>query len=294
MNIILLFLKGIAIGIANVIPGLSAGTIAFMTGVYDKLIEAIGGFPWAKHKRKEYILFLSIIICGAVAGIFAFAKLFIFLLATDISMQYTYFLIMGLIIGSIPLIFKFHNDMKLNFKRLVFAIIPLVIVVLISIINKENQVLYTSEIWYDFLGVFKISVFNLKYNLWMVICGFLSSSAMVLPGLSGSALLVTLGEYDNILKIVDSRLLIEGVFFGIGIILGIISFSKLIKIFLTKYTTQTLYVILGLFVASIFQLYIKLHNHLNLSLTAVIASIFFLALGCVIAYTVGRVQKNYN
>ncbi len=291
MKLLINFLKGMIIGIANIIPGVSGGTMAFILGVYDRLTEAIGGFISNKTKRVEYIKFLSVIVIGAVVGILLFAKLLTWLLSMPVSTQITYFFIIGLIIGSMPFIFRLHSDMKPSFKRILFLVIGLTLVIFTTMIGGAEEATKTAEIKYTFFGFINITEFDFAHNIWLTICGFLSAAAMVLPGISGSALLVSLGEYGNILYIVNNMLVVPGIFFGLGIIPGIILCAKVISLLLKKYTAETYYFIIGLMLASIYQIAIEIKGELSVLPLVILASILSLAAGFCVSYFTSKLGK---
>lgn len=121
MQHIILFLKGILIGIANLIPGVSGGTMAFILGIYKDLTEAIGFFLQNRSKRKSYSILLVTIGLGAIVGVILFARLFTFLLESPSSSQVTYVFFIGLILGSVPFVLNLHYDMKFNPRRISIA-----------------------------------------------------------------------------------------------------------------------------------------------------------------------------
>ena len=114
----ILMLKGGAIGIANIIPGVSGGTLAVVLGIYEYLIESISNIATDKEKRKEYLLFIVKVAIGAVVVVFLTATLMKFLLEN--YNIYTNLAFAGLIAGSIPSIYKSHKDMNLNFCAMLF------------------------------------------------------------------------------------------------------------------------------------------------------------------------------
>jgi putative membrane protein len=291
MKIVLDLLKGAVIGVANIVPGLSGGTMALIMGIYDRLTDAIGNIVTDKVRRKEYITFLIVILIGAVLGILLFAELFSWLLASPIREQHTYFFVTGLIIGSIPFILKIHPHMEPNSKRMILLLLGLFSVVGLTLISGQEKVTYNPEILSTWFGFINVTGLEIKYGLWLMVCGFITSSAMVLPGISGSALLVSLGEYGNVLAIVDKRLIIPAGFFGIGVILGVFICAKVIGIFLKKYTVETYYFIIGLMLASIYQITVMLQSVFNISAPALSGSVVALMIGFCISYFASQIEK---
>ncbi|MFP4698431.1 MAG: DUF368 domain-containing protein [Eubacteriales bacterium] len=291
MKFVLDFLKGSVIGISNIIPGVSGGTMALVMGIYEKLTGAIGDIIINKAKRKEYGIFLGSILIGAVVGVLLFAELLTWLFSSPISSQHTYLFIIGLIIGSIPFILKIHHDMKVNLKRILLTTIGLLLVIILEQFGGKESASYNPLIKDTWFGILNITEFNLSYNLWLIICGFISSLAMVLPGISGSALLVSLGEYANILFIVDNRLIIPAIFFGIGVVIGIFICAKIVSVFLKKYTAETYYFIIGLMLASIYQIVFSSIDSFDLSGSVLSVSLVALMIGFCVTYFTSQIGE---
>lgn len=275
---VILILKGIAVGIANVIPGVSGGTIAFILGIYEQLAEAIGNFVQNSEKRKEYFYFLSKIGVGGIIGIVLFAKLMIFLLKSPVSSQYTYSFFLGLIAGSIPFVINLGDNMRASLKKSGLAIIAVLLVMSVSFLGGEKSSI-------ENIGA---NSFDMQYLLWLAVCGFLAAGSMVLPGFSGSALLISLGEYANILSFVDNRQILPIAAVGIGAIPGVVVFAKVISIFLKKYPNETYYFILGLLIASIFIIIEMILLAPVFDLSSIVISLFFVLLGFVVAFFSSR------
>jgi putative membrane protein len=239
METFILILKGSVIGIANIIPGVSGGTMAVVLGIYEYLIEAIGNFFVKKEKRKEYFLFLLKVLSGAGAAILLFSWIMDYLLTY--YKIYTYLFFIGLIVGSIPSIYKAHSDMKLNFGSVLTFILAAAVILVIFFLSPEKPqaMRATAE-----------SAFNVKQGLFLILSGILSGGSMIMPGISGSFILVLLGQYHYIIRAVKNLDFFPLFFLGIGIAVGIWSFAKMIDFLLKRYPKETFYFILGLVVAS--------------------------------------------
>jgi len=240
----LLVLKGGAIGVANIIPGVSGGTIAVVLGIYEYLIEAISNFATNKEKRKEYIIFLIKIAFGAVFVIFLTAKLMTFLLEN--FYVYTNLAFVGLIAGSIPSIYKSHPDMKLNIGSIITFIIGAAIILFFEFAFPSVEKKEGVEI-----------AFNLTFNagLLLIVAGFFAGGSMIVPGISGSFIMLLLGQYYIVTSCVADRNLVPLGIVAIGVMLGIVIFAKIINVLLKKYPKETFYFILGLVIASLYSLY---------------------------------------
>lgn len=282
MKNVLLILKGMVIGTANIIPGVSGGTFAFIFGVYEHLTEAIGNFFTNSKKRKEYFFFLLFIVGGAVLGILIFSKVLGFLLDhSQISRQITYSFFIGLIGGSIPFIMKSHNDMRFNINRAVMFLVGVVLISLTIIFNQGSSV----EI---------VNHNNPVRLIWLFFCGMFSGGSMIIPGFSGSALLVSLGEYETVVKIYLGNIkmyIVPIIVFSIGAASGIILFAKAVEVCFKKFKSGTLYFILGLIAASLIQIYLETSSGFNTTIPALLGVILALCSGFFIAYLTSKIKK---
>lgn len=258
-----LFIKGIFVGVANIIPGVSGGTIAVVLNIFDQLIDSVNNFF---KNPKKYIKFLLPLFLGTILGIGIFSKI-IKVLLDKFSFPTNMFFV-GLVLGSVPLIYNQAKKETVKFRYYLVSLISFIIVVLISLISTNNSV---TGIDTSLTGVIKFLIY-----------GAISSSAMVIPGISGSFVMVLLGIYNIIIVsiseflniLVNSFSLIssEGFIYtikyiftsqyfialasiGIGIILGVIIISKAISILLSRAFSLTYFVILGLIFGSIFSIF---------------------------------------
>lgn len=278
---LLLFLKGIIIGVANIMPGVSGGTLAVVLGIYDKLIEAIGNFLTCSLKKKmEYLKFLTPILLGALTGILIFAKILQYLyinfpVATGLGF-------MLLIIPTIPLIIRGEKSNSRNITAfLLGAILTLAFILLGVKYGVKSE------------GLGSVGVFSIGYGVKLLISGVVAAGAMIIPGISGSLLLLMIGEYYNILFSINStvktlieflkgesslsflQLLIEPsflniYFFVVGVLLGIIGFSKFIDFMLKKYRGVTLFFIDGIVVLSLLQILMNIFPAINSFIESII------------------------
>jgi len=284
------FFKGLVIGIANLVPGVSGGTMALVMGIYERLVEAIGRFLTNKKKRKEYFLFLLPIFLGAAAGILLLARAFSFLLSSETFAQPTYFFFIGLILGSIPFLITVHKDMRVRPLRTIFFLIGLGLVVLLAFVGGKDNASETFQVKYSLFNILNITGISIRYGLWLFFCGVITSSAMVIPGVSGSAILLGLGEYKNVLNFVSELMVVQLLVFGIGALVGIVGCARLIDYCLKKFPSNTYYFIIGLVVASIFQVVMSSLKSLSPGLLPVLLSIAAAGCGFAIAYGLGRIK----
>lgn len=238
------FACGAAIGIAMIIPGVSGGTIAVITNVYDKIIGAISNIF---KDFKNSILFLLPILVGAVA---AFAAMYFPLkYALAYAPLPTALLFGGLMVGSFPKLLK--DGVKQGFRKTdVFALLlPLAVIVGICFIPELGNVNLGADmpVWgyFALLGV-----------------GVIGSCALVVPGISGSMLLLILGYYEPVLQTISllftdfgHSLLVLALFVA-GVVVGFFTIAKLMKFFLGKFPRATYWAIIGFVIGSIPALYI--------------------------------------
>lgn len=238
-------ISGACIGVANIIPGVSGGTVALLLGVYEKLTESVGEFLTASmEKKKEYIKFLSQIFVGAVIGLLGFAKIIGYLYANH--EEATSFFFLGLIVASLPLVLNHRENKVVNNSGKVWFLIGLLIMIGFSVLQHFYG---SSE-----SGVTSYTM-NTSYAIKLILAGSLAGGAMVIPGISGSLLLVMLGEYYNILGFVNDRMIVPISLVGIGAVLGIVGFARIIDKLLKSHKDNTLYFIIGLIVASLLEIW---------------------------------------
>jgi putative membrane protein len=177
-------ISGAFIGIANIIPGVSGGTVALLLGVYERLTEAVGEFLTApKDKKIEFIKFLSQIFVGAVIGLLGFAKIIGFLYSNyEIE---TSFFFLGLIVACLPLVLTQRESTVVSTKGKIWFFIGLSVMIGFTILKH----------FYGSGDVEANSGYTMSigYSLKLILSGAMAGGAMVIPGISGSLLLVMLG-----------------------------------------------------------------------------------------------------
>ena len=277
---ITLFFKGIFMGIADAMPGISGGTIALLLGIYEELIESISelkislfsklinkGFKsfWEKLNGN----FLLALVSGIGISLISFVKISASFLESFPLFIWSFFL--GLIFATVYVIYKLINQWhNLNFFFLIISII-------FSIFLSSFSAYDTDEI-------------SLLYILFS---GIIASSAMILPGISGSLILVILGVYAYLIKALDNLELIVIFTFISGAIIGLLGFSKILKYLFNNHRDATYTIMLGLVIGSIENVWpwnksfsTELSN-LNLFL-----SISLVILGFVIVILLEKIKKD--
>jgi len=267
-----LVLKGGIIGIANIIPGVSGGTMAVVLGIYEKLIEAIGNILIDKKRRKEYFIFLLKVFVGAGIAIIILSRVMDYLLTNH--EQYTYIFFIGLILGSIPSIYKTHPHMQFSIPAGIAFLAGIALILVIFIFAPEHH-----EPINEAMGLSLSS-----YQVFMlIISGFFSGGSMIMPGVSGSFILVILGQYHIVIRALKNFDIFPLLLLGIGIALGIWSFAKLIDYLLKKFPKETFYFILGLVVASV----VPIFPGMPAEISRQIVAIFILIAAILISYKLG-------
>lgn len=241
MKSIILIIKGFFIGLANVIPGVSGGTIALILGIYEKLINTISHFT---KKIKENILFILPIGIGMVLSILLSSGIIDYSYK-NYPLATTLFFI-GLVLGGVPFSYKKIKN-KNNISNWLIFLITFILVITMSLLNgnSTNEVTLINLDLFDYLKLFLV--------------GIVASGTMIIPGISGSLVLMLLGYYYPIINLVKELThfdnlgnnILIALIFGIGLIIGIIGFAKLIEFLFKKYENKTNYGVLGFICASI-------------------------------------------
>ena len=282
-EIILDVIKGALMGVANVIPGVSGGTIAVSTGVYEKMINAINNI---RKDLKQSLKTLWPIILGMIIGIIGLAFIITYLLEKFPIPTTACFI--GLVLGGVPTLYKKIKDEKIKWTHVVSFIFTLAIIIIPALIAVNTQAVSSVELS---IGTFII----------LMLLGVISAAAMVIPGVSGSMILMMLGYYNLIISTIKNTVssfvhietsgMLEGIKimipFGIGVLLGIIIISKLISFILKKWPNASTWGILGLVCASPFAIIVKL-GFVVVSPEMIIASIITFMLGYIISSKLGE------
>ncbi len=283
MNMIKDILKGVVIGLANIIPGVSGGTMMVSMGIYDKLIHCI------THLFKEFkksILFLIPIAIGM--GIAVVASAFVI---TDLFKDYpfqTTLCFVGLILGGIPAMWKNVKGNRIKPGHIVAFLLFFVAIVILALIGEKE-------------GVAADLSFNLVNVLKLFGIGVIAAATMVIPGVSGSMMLLLLGYYNPVLATVKEfikaliALDMDGVLkgfgilfpFGIGVVIGIFAVAKLIEIILAKFPLYAYWGIIGLIVASPIAI-IAMGTFATIGVLTVVGGIVALVAGFIVAMKLGE------
>ena len=232
------FIKGVFMGIADAIPGVSGGTIALLLGIYEELISTISGLNFSlitKLKNNGFKSFweslngnfLITLVLGIGISLILFVKISANLLTSHPLYVWSFFL--GLILATVYVIYKLIESWNL------VNIISTLLMIAFSIILTSDSLNISDDT-------------NLFYIL---ICGIIASSAMILPGISGSLILVILGVYKILVEALDNLDVKIISSFIVGAVIGVISFSKILKWLFNNYKSLAYSIMLGLVIGSI-------------------------------------------
>lgn len=241
-------IKGLAIGVAFIIPGVSGGTMAVLLNLYDKIINSINNLT---KKFFESFKILLPIALGAVLAILI--CWYPFKLAFEHIMIVMVTLFAGFILGGMPGIFDEVKGVKVKPVHIIAMIISIVFAVglgALSVLFELNiQSLYDSRPWWLYILV--------------LLAGVISSFALVMPGISGSMILIVLGFYTPTLNLIDNFLAWTDVWasisilatLAVGVVIGVLLASKIIAFFLNRFRTGTFYAIIGIIIGSLIAIY---------------------------------------
>ena len=263
-------LKGFAIGIANIIPGVSGGTLALILGIYERLLKALSDFSFYSFKtiiflfsfkRKHYdafrqemkrvdALFLASVLIGIAAAFIAFSSLMTYLIDGQHDITYGFFF--GLILASIKV--PFSRIKKRNIKTIIGAIIGIATVVFLASIQTDADKIANAQKAQEIRAAAQVTYGGLTINglLMIFAAGMLATTAMILPGISGSFISLLLGQYFILLGAVKSaNFIVLGVYL-LGAIIGIKLFAKMMEFLFKKFHDVIMAFLTGLVVGSLY------------------------------------------
>lgn len=285
MKFVLEMLRGMVIGLANIIPGVSGGTMMVSMGIYDTLIHCI------THLFKEFKKSILTLLPYAVGMVLAIGGLsFALKWAFAVYPLPTNTLFIGLILGGLPAILRQVKGKKKGAVGAVLFVVFFALIVVMQIFQSEH----VATITLSFGEVIKLFAL-----------GAVASATMVIPGVSGSMILKLLGYYEPVVTVAIPGLisgLAHGEWaavganvgillpFGLGIVVGIFAIAKLIEVLLAHWEGQTYCAILGLVTASPVAI-LMATEMVNLSWTTLIISLLTFAIGFYVAWRLGGKEK---
>ena len=291
LKVIRNFFNGLAFGITETIPGVSGGTIAIILGFYFELIHAINHFVEDLRKNLHFLIPL---VLGAIIGILLFSSIINFLLAQYSFPTMLFFI--GLIVGIIPHIYAKarEKDRKLKVTQILLIIVSFSALLIISTL-KGVSVLDPAEV---------INSIDIPFMIFIFFSGILAAAALVIPGISGSFVLLLLGIYPLAIYSVSSiRFLLTDITnislmlnickvlgpLAIGVIIGGLSMTRLIENLLKNHTKTIYSIIFGLLLGSVCVLFKDpmVYNS-GISKIIIIFGVITFSLGCVLSYNLGK------
>ena len=233
-----IFIGGVVFGTANVIPGVSGGTMLVVFGLFDKLTEAISGIK----KIFSNIAFLITFALGAGAGILLSAKV-IGSMFQMYAVQTNLFFI-GLILGGVPLIIRLGTaEHKIKPLCIVPFVISMAVVIGLTVLEKNDVFTMTAE---------NVTGFDAVFSLKMIACAAVAAVTMIIPGISGSFMMLLMGVYETIIGALNDMNFYVIIPFAIGAIIGIIFGAKLISMLIRKNKLMVYSAILGMVIGSVY------------------------------------------
>ena len=240
-------MNGFCMALADSVPGVSGGTVAFIMGFYDRFIGSIHDLAFGKMKEKKAALvYLAKLGVGWIIGMVMAVIILSALFESHIYAVSSLFL--GFIAGAIPLIVKEEKEsMKEVSKGILFCLIGIMLVVGITWANGSVGG-----------ALMNLGEFSIGAAIKLFFIGMIAISAMFLPGISGSTLLLIFGAYIPVITAVKGILSLDFsyvpcmLFFGCGVLTGTVTVVKAIKVCLENYRTQTVYMILGMMIGSFY------------------------------------------
>ena len=247
-NMILNFIRGFCMALADSVPGVSGGTVAFLLGFYDKFIGSLDALvAGSMQEKKEAIIFLIKIMVGWVVGFLMAVSILASIFDAQIYKISSLF--MGFILFAIPIVVKEEKaNMKFNASSIIAGIIGIAIVALITYFNPIASQGSTVD----------LSSLNISLILYVFVAAMFAISAMVLPGISGSTLLLIFGLYVPIISAVKAVISFNLdylpilIVFALGILAGIVSVVRVIKWALDKHRSIMIFLIIGMMIGSFY------------------------------------------
>jgi len=288
-NKISIFLKGFLMGVCDLIPGISGGTIAFITGIYTRLIDAVKNFSpkliydiftYPIHKNRDRLkedikkldlLFLLVLMLGIGSALMIGSRIIKFLLTDYFAYTLSFFI--GLILASSKIIF--NHIQNHNIKNISFGFLGVALGLMLSMLVPLTV---TPTLGHVFLG------------------GFFAVSAMFLPGISGAFILLIMGLYEfmiNVLNDISSNISYFLLFIA-GALSGAFCISRIISFLFKKNKCKTLYVLLGLVIGALSTPLKRILQTASFQISNVFIMVFWLLLGALLVVLVTRRRKTYE
>lgn len=268
----LIFIRGLFMGSADIVPGVSGGTIALITGIYGHLVEAISnirfgfikplihgdlkGF-WNQLLEEIDFKFFIPLILGIGVAFLTLAKVVTYCMDNHTAMTFSFFL--GLIIASAVILFR--KISKINFKHVIAAIIGLILTYIFVSLNP-------------IAGDHSLII--------IFFSGMIAICAMILPGISGSFLLLLLGQYEYMLTALHELHFSEIIVFVIGALIGILGFSKILNYLLKNYEEIIMAFLIGVMLGSLKVPAVEIVNSVSMNFAGLLPCVIVAVIGFVL------------
>ena len=266
---ILIFIRGVLMGSADIVPGVSGGTIALITGIYGHLVESISkikfgfvkpllkgdfnGFLTDLFEEIDFEFFIPLVL-GIGIAFLTLAKVVTYCM--DVYTAWTYSFFLGLILASAVILFKKID--RINSKHFLFAIIGAILTFIFVSLNPIAA--------------------NHSLPI-LFVSGMIAICAMILPGISGSFLLLLLGQYKYMLNALHQLHFTEIIVFVVGAVIGILGFSKILNYLLKNYEEFTMAFLIGVMVGSLKVPSVEIINSTSLSFAGLFPCLLVAVIG---------------
>ncbi len=253
-------LKGFTIGSAMLIPGVSGGTMAIIMNIYSELLYAVNNL---RKDFKNSVLFLLTFCLGSGAGIILLSKPISYLVSHfNTEMMY---LFIGVIAGSVPLIYKQSGSKKISYKTALYPIIGICVILLLDCLPQNLFPATNADSFVGFMGLF--------------IAGIISAFALILPGISLTHMLLIMGIYLSTMDAISTFNILYLLPIGLGLVIGTFVIAKALDKCMSKYTEATFLIILGFIIGSVFDIFPRvIPEGLNLAFCLVLFAVGFFAM----------------
>ena len=233
---LVLIIKGFIIGGTMLVPGVSGGSMAIILGIYGDLISSVSNFFYNKRKHFAFLFIFSL---GALLGMLLFSKSILTLL-DNYRMPVLYFFI-GAVFGGIPTITKTCGLKRLNMSSVAYILTGVILVLSLTLIPE---------------GLFNpTSIESFQGSIMLLAAGFFAAIALILPGISVSFVLLVLGIYEEIINAITNFNIPYLTIIFIGLVLGIVTTTKLLEKAMNNYKTATYLIILGFVLGSVLPIF---------------------------------------
>lgn len=276
MEQIKLFLEGFIVGLGKIIPGVSGSVMAICFGIYERIVSSISNFKEFKNNYN----FMAIVGSGVFLAILVGSKMIRFLLIN--YFVYTMMLFIGMMIPGVLSLFKNVKNEQLTFKRAIICICLFLFLYILNIANFSSGAIVKESYIHQFIS--------------LILCGILDAASTIIPGISGSALLMIVGYYETIITALANILSFTDIMFSvrvlvpffIGMGIGLVLTSKLITYLFKNARVLTYMMIIVFAVFSIITLLGSVFDFI-IDIKTLIFGIIFMGLGFVIAYVLEKI-----